>query len=187
MADESENFEYDGNDSINDLIARMGAIDKAIEDIHDLDKKKDIGTPAKGSNFMDTPEEKADEVEDMAFEDDDDDDDVEAGLEDMQKEMQLVDEEKKKGQVKNEFVTVSCVKPTPEAAIGISMKTSKGITKIVSVNPVGLLAKSQLVPIMQLISVNGMPIKNAKHAKWLIDMEPRQIVLVARTMPAGAR
>jgi len=191
MADDGDEYEFDGNSSIKDLIARMGDIDKAIEDIHDLEKKRENvpgnGTPAKGFDFSDTPtgRETAVEVEDFAFvsedEDDDDDCDAEAGLADMQKEMQLVEEQEHS--FVEEIITVSCTKPTPESAIGISMKSSRGVTRIVGVNPEGLLADSKLRADLQLVSVNGMPVKNGKHAKDLIGIHPRDIVLVVKTTP----
>ena len=189
MADDGDEYEFDGDSSIKDLIARMGDIDKAIEDIHDLEKKRENvqvnGTPANGHEFSDTPGETAAEVEDVALvcedEDDDDDCDAEAGLADMQKEMQLVEEQEHS--FVEEIITVSCTKPTPESAIGISMKSSRGVTRIVGVNPEGLLADSKLRADLQLVSVNGMPVKNGKHAKYLIGIHPRDIVLVVKTTP----
>ena len=189
MADDGDEYEFDGDSSIKDLIARMGDIDKAIEDIHDLEKKRENvpvnGTPAKGYEFSDTPRETAAEVEDVALvcedEDDDCDSDAEAGLADMQKEMQLVEEQEHS--FVEEIITVSCTKPTPESAIGISMKSSRGVTRIVGVNPEGLLADSKLRADLQLVSVNGIPVKNGKHAKYLIDIHPRDISLVVKTTP----
>lgn len=189
MADDEE-FDFEGDSSMKDLIAKMGDIDKAIEDIHELDKAGKNGetssgerTQAKGSNFYETPGEAGTDVIDIVVSGDDDfdeDGDVDgvAGLADLQKEMQQLDKS-----FEEKIVKVSCVKPVLDAALGISMKTSKGITRIVGINSSGLLANSELKPAMQLLSVNGASIKNAKHAKFLIDSHPRDILLEAKTLP----
>jgi hypothetical protein len=186
MADDGEDYDFEGNASMIDLIARMGDIDKAIEDINDLEKaavKKSENAHINGS----LTEEVANEVEDVVVDgaeddDDDDDDDVDAGLADLQKEIKMVEELQEQSFVE-EIFTVSCVKPTPESAIGVSMKSSKGVTRIVSVNPLGLLANSELRPNMRLASVNGIEVKNAMHAKHLINIHPTVVVLVVKTLP----
>lgn len=190
---------------------RMDEIDKEIAAIEEVDKgtpnkQKPEGTAA-GSpprkNFYDTPEEATAEVEDIVVEEDDDgeddddiDEDADAGLEDLQKEMkeleaqQVVPQQEpatQKEQAPKEFVretiSATCVKPTQSSAVGISMKTSKGITRIVAINPKGLLAKSRLRPGLQLIQVNGVNVKNARYAKSIIDSHHGTITLVAQSMP----
>jgi len=192
MAEESEEFDFLGNGSMKDLAMRMNEIDKEIEAIAEVDK----GTPEKegssnGSpkkNFYDNPKEASVEVEDIVL-DESDDDDGDAGLEDLQKEMkefeaqQVKHEQAPVTKFRTETISASCVKPKQSSPVGISMKTSKGITKLVAINPKGLLAQSKLRPGMQLLQVNGVKIKNAKYAKTVIESLHGTITLVAATLP----
>jgi C-terminal processing protease CtpA/Prc len=194
MADDGEDYDFEGNASIIALMAKMGDIDKALEDIHDIEneakrrgEKAQDGSPTKGSNFYETPEEAAKRFEDVAvdtddddYNEDDDDDDVDAGLEDLQKEIQTVEEQES---FVEETFTVCCVKPTPATPIGVSMKSSKGVTRIIGVNPSGLVAKAHLQPNVRLVSVNGEAVKNAKHAKFLIGRQEADVVLLVKTLP----
>jgi hypothetical protein len=185
-ASEGEDLDFLGDSSMKDLALRMDEIDKAIEAINEVDKgspQKKEGSeesPAKGSNYYETPEEATVGVQDVVV-DDDDDDDADAGLEDLQKEMKQFEANQEQAPaVDDEIVTATCVKPTVTSSIGISMKTSKGITRIVAVNPSGLLANSSLRPGLQLIQVNDVNVRNAKHAKFIIDNHPGSITLVAK-------
>jgi hypothetical protein len=64
---------------------------------------------------------------------------------------------------------ISAIKPEPTAKVGISMKTSKGHTLIVAVTADGLLAGKGLKEGHKLIKVNGIDVKNARHARVLIQ------------------
>jgi PDZ domain len=64
---------------------------------------------------------------------------------------------------------ISAIKPEPSAKVGISMKTSKGNTLIVAVTADGLLAGKGLMEGHKLIKVNGIDVKNARHARVLIQ------------------
>lgn len=195
--DESENFDFLGNSSMKDLAMRMNELDKEIEAIsaaetgsHDQEGQNGIRSPkGKTYNFYETPDEiSTDQM--LAFAEgdryDDDDDDADAGLEDLQKEMQQIEAQQEQTPLvlkEGEAVMATCVKPTLTSSIGISMKTSKGLTTIVGIAPNGLLAKSDLQPNMQLLQVNGCTIKNAKHAKFLIESHPGSITILARRIP----
>lgn len=79
-------------------------------------------------------------------------------------------------------VTAIATKPTPDSRIGISMKTSKGLTWIVGISESGLLKDSDLRggKTMLLKSINGVPIKNARHARTLILGSQRKVKIVAQ-------
>lgn len=197
MAEASEEFDFLGNSSMKDLAMRMNEIDKEIEAIAEVDKgtprkaERMPGSPAK--NYYETPDDAAAAIEDVVIDDDGDDDDdfdADAGLEDMQKEMKEFEAQQVQQEQAptakpfvSETISASCIKPSQSSAIGISMKTSKGVTLILAVNPKGLLAKSSLRPGMQLLQVNGVNIKNAKYAKSIIDSHHGTITLVAKTVP----
>jgi hypothetical protein len=80
---------------------------------------------------------------------------------------------------KKQMVTAVAVKPSKECPLGISMKTSKGITTIVGIQEDGLLRNSELKAGMKLVMVNGVPTKNAKHARHLIQCSVERVKLVA--------
>lgn len=191
--DESENFDFLGNSSMFDLAMRMNELDKEIEAISAVDRAREgkiIGSPrGKNNNFYETPEEVSTDQMHVVEESDkydDDDDDADAGLEDLQREMQQFEAEQEHAPIQlqeGEVITAKCIKPTLTSPIGISMKTSKGLTTIVGVAPNGLLANSDLRPNMQLLQVNGCAIKNAKHAKFIIESHPGSITIVARRIP----
>jgi hypothetical protein len=134
----------------------------------------------------------ADEVhDDEVHDDEDEDDDDFSGLSadalaQMQAELKQADDEQQQQSstttsVLGEMVTVVVIKPTQESPLGISMKTSKGITWIVGISDTGLLKDSKLVVgTMILVSVNGVPIKNARHARSLIQASNRTVKLVAQ-------
>ena len=137
---------------------------------------------------------------------DDDDDDYIAGmssdaLAQMQAELKQVEEAEREMQEQQKQAppppplsvlhqqtlmgkTVSAIatKPTPDSSIGISMKTSKGLTWIVGVSENGLLKDSDLRGEMTMLlkSINGVPIKNARHARTLIVGSQRKVKIVAQ-------
>ena len=76
-------------------------------------------------------------------------------------------------------ITITLTKPTKESALGISMKTSKGVTRIVSISDEGLLAGSGLKPMYELKEVNGEELKNARHARSLIQAATDEVKIVA--------
>jgi hypothetical protein len=76
-------------------------------------------------------------------------------------------------------ITVAVNKPSKDSSVGISMKTSKGITRIVAISDDGLLAGSGLEEKQQLVEVNGVAIKNARHARQLIQTATEEVKMVA--------
>ncbi|KAL3936274.1 MAG: hypothetical protein SGARI_002628 [Bacillariaceae sp.] len=79
-------------------------------------------------------------------------------------------------------VTAIAIKPTFDSSIGISMKTSKGLTWIVGVSENGLLKDSQLKGEMTMLlkSINGVPVKNARHGRSVIQGAHRKVKIVAQ-------
>jgi predicted metalloprotease with PDZ domain len=78
----------------------------------------------------------------------------------------------------DKVVTATIFKPTPESPIGISMKTSNGVTRIVSVSETGLLKDSDLRSGLQMVEINGVEVKNAKHARYLIQACQDKVTIV---------
>lgn len=76
-------------------------------------------------------------------------------------------------------ITVALTKPSKEWQLGLSMKTSNGITRIVSISDDGLLVGSGLEPKQQLVEVNGVVLKNARHARHVIQSSPDEVTIVA--------
>lgn len=74
-------------------------------------------------------------------------------------------------------VIATCVKPEPTSKVGISMKTSKGVTTIVSINPDGLMHGSTLREGHKLVKVNGIEVKNARHARVIIQSAASKVVV----------
>ena len=66
-------------------------------------------------------------------------------------------------------VVATATKPSPTSPVGISMKTSKRITRIVGISENGLLANSNLRVGQIIVQVNDITIKNAKHARYIIQ------------------
>ena len=79
----------------------------------------------------------------------------------------------------DKVVTATIFKPTQDSPIGISMKTSKGITRIVSVSETGLLKDSDLRSGLQIVKINGVEVKNAKHARYLIQACQDKVTVLA--------
>mmetsp|Transcript_111475 Transcript_111475/g.322278 ORF Transcript_111475/g.322278 Transcript_111475/m.322278 type:complete len:196 (-) Transcript_111475:209-796(-) len=195
MGDDAEDFDFEGNASMQMLMARMGEIDKAIDDIKQVDKVSSTGDglspedepPSVQRNTFNSGNIVRDVVLGGSDDDDDDfgeDEDGDAGLADLQQEMKNFDAEQIQNQAGSDSIIATCSKKLG-SPIGISMKTSKGVTKIVAINPSGLLAGSQLRPDLKLQSVNGISVKNAKHAKFLIDSVAGSLTLVAKEMPVS--
>ena len=57
------------------------------------------------------------------------------------------------------------------------MKTSKGVTVIVSINSEGLMYNSTLKPGHKLVKVNGIEVKNARHARVIIQSAASKVVV----------
>lgn len=85
-----------------------------------------------------------------------------------------------KARVVEATVSETITKPTPESPIGISMKTVKRITRIVAIAEDGLLADTNLRPGLELVSINGITIRNAKHARYLIQNSKKELTLIAQ-------
>jgi hypothetical protein len=193
----SEDYDFMG-DGMKDLAMRMGEIDKQLDEIAESEKPK-------------TPEEKNDVVLNNAlpvpnFEDSRasivsdeflDDEDGESGLAEMQRELEefealeasakaergaLTPPEKTGGRKVEETISVAVLKPSPTSSVGISMKTSKGVTMIVAIAQQGLCASTDLKPGLELLEINGVPIKNAKHARFMIQNAPKNVLIVAAQM-----
>jgi hypothetical protein len=77
------------------------------------------------------------------------------------------------------LVTAVAIKPSQDCPVGIRMKTSKGVTLIVGILETGLLRDSDLKCGMELVSVNGVPVANAKHAMHLIQESSTKVQIVA--------
>lgn len=75
-------------------------------------------------------------------------------------------------------ITVTVTKPDKSSPLGMSMKTSKGVTRIVSIMEHGLLAGSGLQEANELVEINGTAIKNAKHARHIIQAAPTDVKIV---------
>jgi len=80
---------------------------------------------------------------------------------------------------KNRVVSVVVTKPSTDSPIGISMKTSKGVTRIVAINESGLLKDTNLRAGLALDTINGVKIKSAKHARSLIQACTKKVKIVA--------
>jgi hypothetical protein len=76
-------------------------------------------------------------------------------------------------------VSVSIVKPTPDSVVGISMKSSKGVTRIISLLENGLLVDTALDAGMELVEVNGISVTSARHARFLIQSAQDEVTFVA--------
>jgi len=81
--------------------------------------------------------------------------------------------------IQKKSITVTLTKPSKDSPLGISMKTSKSITRIVSISDEGLLAGSGLKPGFQLKQVNGETLKNARNARHLIQTAPDEVKILA--------
>eukprot|EP00529_Nitzschia_sp_RCC80_P027649 CAMPEP_0113482860 /NCGR_PEP_ID=MMETSP0014_2-20120614/23137_1 /TAXON_ID=2857 /ORGANISM="Nitzschia sp." /LENGTH=258 /DNA_ID=CAMNT_0000376391 /DNA_START=147 /DNA_END=923 /DNA_ORIENTATION=+ /assembly_acc=CAM_ASM_000159 len=93
---------------------------------------------------------------------------------------ETVDGKEEQGKtVQKKSITVTLTKPSKDSPLGISMKTSKSITRIVSISDEGLLAGSGLKPGFQLKQVNGETLKNARHARHLIQNAPDEVKIIA--------
>jgi hypothetical protein len=76
-------------------------------------------------------------------------------------------------------VSATVKKPTPTSVVGISMKSSKGVTRIISILETGLLVGTELDAGMELIEVNGVTVTSARHARALIQSAPDKVSIVA--------
>ena len=79
-------------------------------------------------------------------------------------------------------VSVTVKKPTPDTPIGISMKTSKGVTRIVGILENGLLKNTKLRGGLEIVQINGVGVKNAKHARILIQAANDTVTIEARDL-----
>jgi hypothetical protein len=77
-------------------------------------------------------------------------------------------------------ITATVTKATPTTSIGISMKTTKGVTRIVEISPTGLLKDTSLRSGFEMLRVNGADGINAKHFKNLIRAALFEVTIEAR-------
>jgi hypothetical protein len=207
----SGGLDFLGNGSMKDIAMKMGDIDKVLDEINRIDDKPErSGSEQKGDcNVISNQDAVANPADnsraysgsngpkDIVFDTDDDDEELadlsEVDLAQMQAELKQADDDGEKQQRKQQsppppttnlgkIVTVIVTKPTPESPLGISMKTSKGITWIVGIADTGLLKGSDLRGglTMRIQTVNGTPIKNARHARSLIQGSQKKVKIVAQ-------
>jgi predicted metalloprotease with PDZ domain len=180
----TEDMDFLGNGSMMDLVMKMGDLDRVLDEISQIDTNGQKST----TNF-------SDDVVDI--------DDSEVGsvaLVQMQRELLLAEQRTEESPRRNregnlppstsrfvmetaekgKLVTAVAVKPSQDCLLGIRMKKSNGVTMIVNIRDTGLLNDSDLRPGMELVSINDEPIKNAKHAKGLIQGSSARVKIVAR-------
>ena len=79
-------------------------------------------------------------------------------------------------------VTAAIFKPSPDSSVGISMKTSKGMTMIIKITPGGLASNNTELQVgMQIVSIDDTPIRNARHARELIQMSILEVRITCLT------
>ena len=88
-------------------------------------------------------------------------------------------EEQGRQTTQKKSIIVTLIKPFKDCPLGISMKTSKRITRIVSISDDGLLAGSGLKAGFQLKQVNGETFTNARHARTLIQNASDEVKIMA--------
>lgn len=224
----NDDFDFLGNESMKEIMIRMGDIDKVLAEITDMEeqpRKSAIGgNMKKGETLEDNDPnviEIKESVQTLSYDDStasvisDTDiyaDDYGSGVANLQGELKeienshrqaaafavqaeaacAVDEEREqdnivphlvslpKEQTFRQSVSVSIVKPTPDSAVGISMKSSKGVTRIVSILDKGLLVDTALDAGMELVEVNGISVTSARHARFLIQAAVDNVTFVAR-------
>jgi hypothetical protein len=173
------------------------ADDGKVEDDYDEDNDDDDATP-----------KEMPVVDALEFSDGEDEDDDDDGLDDLTKELQQMDaahaascEEKEEMVAATAVVaadtvaaapesskatmmtmTATVVKPTPDSSIGLSMKTSKGMTVIIKMNPDGIVSQTNLQVGMKIIRINDTPIRNARHARELIQASPTEVIITCNRM-----
>ena len=203
----SEFEEYDFGGGVDDIVLKMGVIDKELAEISRMEEK--ANSPEREKPMAPYEEEKdgdpnrlfdvstVSQVSDIDF---DDDTGNLASLQGELEEFEKLEFEKLEAQARKEremrmtpttgenpeiarlqgHVSVTVVKPNPSSPIGLSMKTVKGITRIVNISESGLLANSDLQVGLRLIEVNDIRIKNAKHARCIIQTSPKKSNLSSR-------
>mmetsp|Transcript_130887 Transcript_130887/g.195025 ORF Transcript_130887/g.195025 Transcript_130887/m.195025 type:complete len:215 (+) Transcript_130887:123-767(+) len=209
MADLSES-EFDFlQGSMKDLAMKMGEIDDVLAEItapeetkNDKEKEEELEkereekddvpeAPIKEESVLATVNTSYVDVEDTYDDDSDDDGDDDGGLTDLQGELRQFEEMDKTHQLDAVMggqsptlvetpITVIVHKPSPTSPLGISMKTSKGITRIVGLSESGLLSKTELREGQLLVKINGIYIKNAKHARYIIQNATNKVILEAK-------
>ena len=234
--DPNEDLDFLGNGSMKDIAMGMGAIDKLLAEITDMEEKPresaresnvDGESPeGDDSNQMENYANLLTEAKGLQMADEDSTasiisdtdvyaDDYGSGVADLQGELKEFEESQRQAvaeaaaaraeiqrreeagmnstvpsTAKNDPVTpaaairqvvsVTVVKPTPASVVGISMKSSKGTTRIVSIFESGLLAGTALGPGMELVEINDVAVKSARHARVLIQIAPDKVTIVAR-------
>jgi hypothetical protein len=206
MADVSEEFDF-GDSSMNFLVMRMGEIDKELAEITELENESneteqpENKSPQKVKiSFEDLG---ASNASDFDFENDDDDGAL-ASLQGELEEFEALEEHAKeeRAMAKEEPMTIeepttkeepmaiartvestisaTVLKPSPTTPVGISMKTSKGVTMIVSISEKGLLPNTSLQAGYEIVQINGVNVKNAKHARYIIQNAPEKVTFVTQ-------
>jgi hypothetical protein len=201
MAEVDEEFDF-LQGSMKDLAMRMGEIDDVLAEIagseetkHEKEKEQEEvegeeESPVKEDTITILPpvDTSYDDVEDDCDDDVDSDD---GGLTDLQGELRQFEEMDKTHQLDAVLgeestklvetpVMATVHKPAPTSPLGISMKTSKGITTIVALAESGLLAKTDLRVGHILVKINSIYIKNAKHARYIIQNAAGKVCLESK-------
>mmetsp|Transcript_29 Transcript_29/g.84 ORF Transcript_29/g.84 Transcript_29/m.84 type:complete len:214 (+) Transcript_29:537-1178(+) len=212
MADVSEPFEW-ASGSMKDLAERMNDIDKQLDEIVDdggrdrLNQSKDsddsTDDDVHGEVYSSTsPQVISGGTNNTSFIDDSDDDeeserDYDLALDDLQSELNeisvaaaaaMAESPSKTSSERPEaaidtIVTATIRKPTKESTVGISMKTVRGVTRITGIKSDGLLAATSLKPGYEILVINNVKVKNAKHARHLIQEASSGVVISTRMMP----
>jgi hypothetical protein len=182
---DSEDFEFLGG-SLNELAMKMGDIEKILEEINNEEKRstdKEKKSSDDEYDEYDNPTRFQDSCLSVISDTEVITDDAPDGfLAKMQEELREADEQQEKGRYpiitdNGKEVSVTVKKSTKESPVGISMKTSKGVTRIVTIVEGGLLMNTPLRGGLRLMEINGVGVQNAKHARQLIQ-EAESIVTI---------
>ena len=196
--------------SMKDLMAKMGEIDATLDDIQNIDTEKKSTTP-KSSTFIDVHDTFEDDDDDDDHQDEGKLDDLAkelnaAAQDDDKWAVPAFKSSTTSTPTPNPvtpqdpmsvplprgimpvtevetIVTETVTKPSPDTAVGISMKTSKGKTRIVGLNPNGLLMQSgdcKLKVGYEIVSINGQKIQNGRQARHIIMTTPDKVTIEAR-------
>jgi C-terminal processing protease CtpA/Prc len=192
---ESEDFDFMGDSSMKDLAMRMGDIDKQLDEINEIEKKSNDSSPQKDTRALDDQmlaaqfeDSRTSIVSDVVLDDDDEAlEDLQGELKEfeaMQKEAALAASPNNPPSTQMDTVSATVLKTSPTSPIGISMKTVQGVTRIVSIAENGLLASTALKPGFIIHEINGVNIKNAKHARYMIENAPEKVTIVTQVVMA---
>ena len=198
----SEEFDMSfANGSMRDLAMRMKDIDKQLDDFASLDKSKSKELGASRTSLS--------EMSDRTVDDDDGLDEMRKELLEIQTAEEIYRAEggghhaaatftaTSDGHYRQESappmeskdppggrvehrITATVIKPSPTNPIGLSMKTTNGVTRIVGIVEGGLVAQSSLQIGYELITINDVLVRNAKHARLLIQQAHDKVTIVTQ-------